>query len=372
MKKKILHLVGGMDIGGTETMLMNLYRNMDREEFEFHFISYYGRKGYYDDEIESLGGMIIHLAPPMNTGLLEAVKNLYKVIKINGYDVIHTHTLFNCGIGVFTAWMAGTKIRISHAHTTFDRKESFTKKLYMKIMSLLINIFSTRLLACSNKSGRYLFGEKKISTSKYKFIPNYVDYKRFINDISKVKVKEELGIEKEIVIGHIGRLMEAKNHSFILKIIKNLKNRGIKSKALFVGDGNLRKEIEEEAEILGINDSIIITGMRNDTERLVKAMDIFLLPSIYEGFGLVLLEAQAAGIPCLVSEAIQQETDLEIGLMTKMKLSEGPEKWIDTILKILAGKHEISKAERVNAFKRKGYDPESIIKMMNEIYRRKV
>ena len=145
-KKKILHIVGGMNIGGTETMLMNLYRNI-HNEVQFDFLSYYEGEGYYEREIKELGGKIIRLDAPNKVGFIKAVNELKKVIKDNQYSAVHTHTLFNCGIGVLAGYLAKAPVRISHAHTTFDNSSSFIKKVYVFIMRSLIKIFSTDYLA---------------------------------------------------------------------------------------------------------------------------------------------------------------------------------------------------------------------------------
>ncbi|MGL4672309.1 glycosyltransferase, partial [Cetobacterium sp.] len=300
--KKILHIVGGMDVGGTETMLINLYRNIDREKYEFHFISYYGREGFYDKEIERLGGKIIHLNFSKRLGALGSILELRRVIKENKYDVVHTHTLFNCGIGVLAAWLGRVKIRISHAHTVYEDNVSFIKKSYITLMKSLIKIFSTHFFGCSNKAGEFLFGQKIVKGKNYKFIPNYIDYKKFIDISERDKLRESLNFELDtIVIGHVGRIMSAKNHSFLVDIIEKMKSRGLKVKGVFVGDGDSRAELELKIKKYSLENDIFITGMVNNPENYFKMMDIFILPSFYEGFGLVLLEAQSSGLNCIAS-----------------------------------------------------------------------
>ena len=369
MKKKILHVVGGMDVGGTETMLMNLYRNIDREKYEFHFISYYGREGFYDEEILELGGKIIHLDFSKRLGALGSILELRRVIKENNYDVVHTHTLFNCGIGVFAAWLGGPKVRISHAHTVFEEKNSFIKNMYIRIMRKLIQIFSTHYLACSNKAGEFLFGKNILKKSNYLFIPNYVNYEKFMNSSSRDIGRDILQIKKdEIVIGHVGRLIEPKNHIFILEILKILKSKGVKIKSIFVGDGHLREDIEQKIEEYSLKDEVIITGMVRDIQGFLKCMDIFLLPSTYEGFGLVLLEAQSSGLHCIASTAIQDETDLGLGLLERYDLNLGAEFWADKILKSLEKREDISSEDIREAFIKRKYDLNSILKSLDKVY----
>lgn len=369
MKKKILHVVGGMDVGGTETMLMNLYRNIDREKYEFHFISYYGREGFYDREIKKLGGEIIHLSFSKKLGALGSILELRRVIKENNYDVVHTHTLFNCGIGVLAAWLGSAKVRISHAHTVFEEKDGFLKKLYIKSMRKLIEKYSTHYFACSNKAGEFLFGSDILKRDNYIFIPNYVDYKKFMDDSSRDIGRDILQIKKdEIVIGHVGRLIEAKNHVFILKILEVLKSKGLKVKCIFVGDGHLRDEIELKVAEYSLKDEVIITGMVAETKTFLSCMDIFLLPSKYEGFGLVLLEAQSSGLHCIASTAIQDETNLEIGLLEKYDLNLGAEFWAEKILERIKRRRNITSKDIDAAFVKKEYDLDSILKSLDRVY----
>lgn len=365
--KKILHIVGGMNIGGTETMLINLYRNL-HNEVQFDFISYYEDEGYYDKEIERLGGNIIRLEAPNKVGIIKAINDLKDVMRNGNYSAVHNHTLFNCGIGVLAAYLAKIPIRISHAHTTFDNSSSFIKKIYVFIMRSLIKIFSTDFLACSNSAGKYLFGDNIVDNKKYKVIPNYIEYKSFIYLDDKESIKKELGIkEDDIVIGHVGRFMEAKNHEFLIDILDKLIKENNKVKGILVGDGILKSSIERKVSELNLEDSIYFLGVRNDVNKIVNEMDLFIMPSIYEGLGLVLLEAQAASVPCLVSEAIQPEADLDIGLLKQLKLSDSIDIWTEEAKKML----KVNKLEKeiiLNAFEKKGYKVDDILNKLYQIY----
>ena len=194
-KSKVLHIVGGMNIGGTETMLMNLYREVNND-IQFDFVSYYKRDGYYDEEIRELGGNIIKLNAPNEIGSIKAIKELSKVIKENGpYEAVHSHTLFNCGIANIAAKLSGVKIRIAHAHTTLDNNEGLIRKIYIILMRSVIKIFSTDFLACSNSAGKYLFGKNIVNNKRYDVIPNYIDYKKFLECEDKFSIRKELGLD---------------------------------------------------------------------------------------------------------------------------------------------------------------------------------
>ncbi|MPQ42276.1 glycosyltransferase family 1 protein [Clostridium tarantellae] len=370
LRKKVLHVVGGMNVGGTETMLMNLYREVHKD-IQFDFISYYNKKAYYDEEIEALGGKVIRLNAPNKVGAIKAIKDLIRVIKEEGeYEAIHAHTLFNCGIAMIAAWMAGVKVRVSHAHTTLDKKDNFIKKVYTNSMIKVIRIFSTNFLACSHNAGKYLFGESIGKNKKYKRLPNYINYKKIINCNDNNNLRKELGLKRDdILIGHIGRFMDAKNHKFIIEIMSYLVKKNKKIKCVLVGHGHLKKEIETQVKCYELEENILFLGIRNDIPEILNNLDLFLFPSIYEGLGLVLLEAQAARIPCVVSEAIQPEADLGLGLFKMLTLKDGVEKWSETILNSLNCNEKITKEQITKRFEIAGYNIKTITKELMNIYK---
>lgn len=363
-KIKVLQIVGAMNMGGTETMLMNIYRNIDRSKVQFDFISYSEKDGYYDEEIKRLGGKIIKLNKS------KSVKELCNAINDNGpYDVVHAHTLFNCGIAMKAAKKCKVKIRISHSHTNLDYSNNVIKKIYINMMRRSINKNSTNLLACSKSAGTYLFGEKNIHKDKYSYFPNLIEYSKFIDkyDNQVSKFKEEMNISNKFIIGHIGRFIEAKNHKFLIDILANMIEKNIDAVLLLVGDGPLRIEIEKIAKQRNVYDKIRFIGIRDDVNVVLKSMDVFVFPSIYEGLGLVMLEAQASGIPCVVSNAIQPEADLNLGLVTKLSLDDSVDLWVDNILNI-SNKKENDINKIIQAFETTGYSIEVGIDKLMKIY----
>lgn len=369
LKKKVLHIVGGMDIGGTETMIMNLYRKLNTN-IQFDFISYYEKDGYYDAEIRELGGQVITIESPNKVGMIKSIKNLCKVIKENGsYDAVHAHTLFNCGVAMIAAKLSGVKIRVSHAHTNLDYTGNIIKKIYIWCMRKTINLFSTDCIACSESAGKYLFGEKIVSSKKYKLLPNYVDYKKYLNCNDTKSIREELGIKTDdIVVGHVGRFVDAKNHKFLIEIINEMAKVNKRVKAILVGDGELRKETECYAKELGIRENIYFLGIREDVDRILNNLDIFIFPSIYEGLGLVMIEAQSSGVSCLVSEAIQREADLDIGLVKQINLDDGVGIWAKETFELIKNKGK-DRELIINAIKNKGYDLNNIVSTLLGVYK---
>jgi glycosyltransferase involved in cell wall biosynthesis len=361
---RILHVVGAMNRAGTETMLMNIYRNIDREKFQFDFVSYSKEDAYYDKEIKELGGRVIKLTKT------QSIIEIYNVLKKYGpYDAVHSHTLFHCGIANIAAKLANVKIRIAHAHTTFNKIDNYIRKAYILSMKKVITAFSTHLLACSREAGTYMYGENGIKNKKYLYFPNLIDYPKFFEYPMEevLKFKSEVGIDNGIVVGHIGRFIESKNHLFLLEILQHLVARNENIQLLLVGDGDLKEKIEKIAIEKGLIKNIKFVGIREDTHTMFHSMDIFVFPSIYEGLGLVLLEAQACGLPCIVSEAIQPEANLGIDLFSTIPLTENASKWADKILEI-AGKKEKSVNKIRNGFEKNGYSMNKGISRLTEIY----
>lgn len=335
--KKVLHIVGAMNRGGTETMLMNLYRNIDRDKLQFDFVSFSQEDAHYDDEIRSMGGKIIKIDKPRFLGFNKSINDICKVIQEQGpYDVVHAHTLFNSGFAMIAANKLGIKRRITHAHTTLDNESTFIRKVYINLMRNIINKYSTNLLACSNEAGKYLFGEDSLIKNNYTYFSNLIDYNKILNssDNKVEKFKLENDLNNKLVIGHVGTLKKSKNQKFLIEIANYLIKNNHDIKLVLVGDGSMKDELELLVKNYGIESNVLFTGTREDVDVILHSMDVFVFPSIFEGLGLVLLEAQAAGLPCLVSEAIQPEADLNLNLINRLDLTYGVEQWSDKILQL--------------------------------------
>lgn len=372
MKYRVLHVVGGMGKGGTETMLINVYKKIDRDRIQFDFLYTTNEETYYDKEIKKLGGNIFRIDSLRILNINKMVNQIQDCINQNGpYQAIHAHTLFNCGIAMKAAKKSGVDIRISHAHTTADNEVGLIRKIYISLMRKLILDNSTNLLACSDLAGEYLFGAENIKSDKYTMFPNLISYENIIDvnygDVEKFKIENKLQ-EDNLIIGHIGTFKESKNQKFLLKIVKVLKERNKDVKLLLVGDGSMRDELENMCKDLDVSDRVIFTGTRDDIDVILNSMDVFVFPSTFEGLGLVLLEAQAAGLPCVVSEAIQPEADLQLGLFRKLNLSDGAESWANKIIEV-HGKKETDKQKILHAFDGQGYSTEKCISKLLSIYK---
>ena len=303
----VAQIMGKWNGGGVEAVVMNYYRHIDRTQIQFDFLCDNDSTNIPYEEIESLGGKVI-LIPPYQK-LHEYNKELYKVFKENNYKIVHSH--INT-LSVFPLRMAKktrVPVRIAHSHSTTNKKE-WKKNLLKNILRPFSKVYATNYMCCSELAGRWLFGDKTYDEGKVYLLNNAIDVDKFKYDENIRKQKrKELGINDDtFVIGHIGRFVEQKNHRFLIDIFNEVHKERSNSLLLLIGQGPLMEEIREKVHSLNLNDSVIFLGQRNDTNELYQAMDVFVLPSLYEGLPVVGVEAQAAGLQCYFSDNMTVET----------------------------------------------------------------
>jgi glycosyltransferase EpsF len=369
--EKVLHVTGGMNRGGAETMIMNIYRNIDRDKVQFDFISITdAKKCDFDEEIKDLGGEIYYLKPFNPIFPWGFIKELVNLLKTNGpYRAIHAHTLFNIGWIVKAAKIADIDIRIAHAHSTRDTlRDSVIRRLYQHFMRSLISRNSTSLVACGSEAGQYLFGERFLE--KGIVIPNAVNLDDYLsisaNELDNLKNDLNIGNET-LVIGQVGNLKEVKNHYFSVSVARELVYLGIDFKMLFVGDGELKGKLRSEVEEKGLSSYVKFLGMRSDIPKLLNIFDHFIMPSLYEGLPLALIEAQAAGVPSIVSKQITKEADLGIGIVKFLDLHD-PKKWANEILINNKKEQKVDISNIKQAFMVHKYDVKSNLNIYLNLY----
>ncbi|WLR41569.1 glycosyltransferase family 1 protein [Bacillus carboniphilus] len=333
-KIKVLHVVGAMNAAGLETLIMNIYRNIDRSKIQFDFVVQTTEKCFYDDEIIEMGGRIISHPKPKK-GLRRYKDALEKTIKEYGpYDAIHSHVLFFSGVVLPVAKKQNIPIRIAHSHNTSDSKtDSILRKIYRQFMRKEILKNSTHLIGCSKEAGEYVFGNSPVKLGAAKHFPNAIDLTKYKN-LSKDKsyLIKELEISTDAtIIGHIGRFTRQKNHVFIIEIFSAFLKEDPNAHLVLVGDGDERDNIVKLVHEKRLGNNVHFLGLRKDIEYILSSIDVFLFPSLYEGLGIVLVEAQAAGVPCVISKQIPVEADLDIGLVKSLNLSDGTQSWISAI-----------------------------------------
>lgn len=327
MPIRILHIVTYMGRGGLETMLMNYYRNIDRSKLQFDFLVHRDFEADFDAEILSLGGKIYRLPPlnPFSPTYLNALDHFFATH--TEYKIVHCHLDCMAGIPLRAAKKHNVPLRIAHSHSSSQTKDlKYSVKLYFKRN---IRKFATDLLACSEEAGKWMFG-----TDDFLVLNNAIHAASYSYDPQiRTEVRQELGIAAgAFVIGHVGRFAPPKNHSFLVDIFSEAAKRNDSTIGLLIGEGELRPAMEEKVKALGIGDRVIFTGMRSDVSRLLQAMDIFVFPSIYEGLPVSLVEAQAAGLPCLISDKVPIECK-KTDLVSQIPLTLGAAGWAEAALK---------------------------------------
>ena len=359
---RVLHVIDGMGSGGAEAFIMNLYRNIDRTKVQFDFLLR-STENLYNDEIESLGGRIFLTA----TFPRHAWQN-YKDTEAfftehKEYAIIHVHgnaLLYMSGL--LLAKKTGIPVRIMHSHNTQTRKPIF--RLIHEGNKLFIHSLATTQLACSEAAGEWMFKGYDCTV-----VNNGIDVKEYLyNAAAREEIRKEFQLDGKFVVGHIGRFLRSKNHSFLLDIFSEIHKQNEAAVLLLIGTGLLEESIREQVRQLGLEDAVIFAGVRNDVEKMLQAMDVFLFPSLFEGLGIVAVEAQAAGLHTIVSEAVPKEAFLT-ELIESIPLSAPKEEWAEKVLRYQQG------YERPNTFEQlrnAGYDIESVAKEMERFYISKV
>ena len=330
MKKpiRILHYIGSLEIGGSQTMIMNLYRNIDRNMIQFDFVIDKKDNLFFKDEIIRLGGKIFMLEPYKGSNHFSFKKQWDIFFKNHPeYKIIHSHVRSTASIVLKIAKNNGL-ITISHSHSTSNGKG--IKALVKKIFQYKIRFVADYFMACSKDSARWLFGSKKANSHECVILNNSIDSQAFAyNKGIREMVRKKFNISNKTVIGQVGRFINTKNYKFSIELFYKYLSIDSSAFLLLIGDGPLLNDIKTTIANLKIEDKVLILSNRNDINELMQAIDVFLMPSLYEGLPLTLVEAQAASLPCLISDKITAGKLID-DLIFEMSLSDQNE-WINKI-----------------------------------------
>lgn len=312
---------------------MNVLRNLDPERIRMDFVKHTEAPCAYEDELERLGSNIYFCGPASNPFLY--AQSFNRILRAHGsYDVVHSHVHYFSGLIVLLARFASIPVRIVHSHTAdMDGKASFARAGYQGLAAGLIDVFASHKLAVSERAARCLFGKKWRTDSRTGLMYLGIDLRSFERPVDRTRIRSELGFGPgDFVLGHVGRFVAEKNHRFLLRIHAEVLKTRPESRLLLIGQGPLEAECREEARALGTAQSVHFTGERPDIGILLQAMDVFVFPSLFEGLGLAAVEAQAAGLPTIVSGNVPWEVDAGCGLVTRIPVDASAQDWAIQVL----------------------------------------
>ena len=363
---RIAQIIGKWLGGGVESVVMNYYRHIDRTKIQFDFICDEDSTNIPYDEIKKLGGKII-LVPPYQK-VFEYQKDLIKIFKDNNYKIVHSHLNTLSVFPLRAAKKAGVPVRIAHSHSTTNKKE-WKKNLVKQVLRPFSKVYATNYMCCSELAGRWLFGNKEYNKGNVYLLNNAIDLDKFKYDEQlRNKKRKELNIKDDtLVIGHIGRFVEQKNHKFLIDIFNEVHKQNNNSLLILVGQGPLMEEIKEKVKKLGLEDCVKFLGQRNDVNELYQVFDVFCLPSLYEGLPVVGIEAQATGLLCVLSDDMTKETKV-LNETEFLSLKQSADIWAKIILN-----KQLILLDKNNTAKKKiavGYDINNESFKLEKIYKK--
>jgi glycosyltransferase involved in cell wall biosynthesis len=371
MKRRILHVIGGMQRGGIQSWLMHLLRTIDRQRYQMDFLVHGNQPGAYDPEIIQLGSSLLHCSEKHRswtyahgfTRLLEAQEP---------YDAVHSHVYSFTGFVLRLAARQGIPLRIAHVHNDRRAVEAgagLIRHLQLRLMKAWIRKHAVVKLAASAEAAEDLFGACWELDPAVRVVHCGVDLTPFALEPDRTGVRTGLELPADaIVIGHVGRFVAQKNHAFLVDVAAEAMKLDDRVRLLLVGDGPLRGELKRQAIALGIAERVLFAGERDDVPRLMgAAMDLFVFPSVHEGLGLALIEAQAAGLPCLIADRVPREADVIGGLISRLPIEQAPSEWAKRIMEISAAPRP-GRVEALAAVEESSFNITRSVQQMTRIY----
>lgn len=359
---RVLHFVQRMEAGGTQALLINLHRSIDRSKIQFDYLVEYEAPQFYDDEVRRLGGRVYRTSFREDHNLPRFVSDLKRFFAEHSeYNIVHCHCYT---VGYFVLKAAeheGVTVRIAHSHSNSMSGAAVPLKI---VMRSLFPLHATHFMACSREAGEFLFGKRGFSVVK-----NAIDVDRFVyNEKIRGEVRRELGFGDSFVIGNVGRLHHQKNQSFLLEVFAKVVEIRPDARLLIVGDGPLKSELLTKAERLNVSDRLTLLSNRTDVNRLYQAMDVFVLPSLYEGLGIVALEAQSSGLVTVCSDGVAEDANVSL-LFERCALGASSERWAEVIVAAEGRREPSAGSEGVRAH---GFDIASNANKLQRWYLKEV
>ena len=357
---RVAQIMGKLWAGGVEMVVFNYYRAIDKNKIQFDF--YYDADSTVEPPQDLLDMVARFYKVPPYQNLPQYISKLKKCFMKNHYLIVHSHLNTLSIFPLFVAWMCNVPIRIAHNHSVPSGKEP-QRDVLKYFLRIFARVFPTEYFACSEKAGRWMFGNKNYDRNKVVIIKNATEFERFRPSVAEIeKLKSKLGLNGKFVIGHIGRFTFAKNHEFLLNVFKKISEVRNNAVLLLVGDGELNQAIHDSVKKKGLEKSVVFVGQVTNPELYYRLADVIVVPSVFEGLSLTTVESQIAGVPVVVSEAIPEEAIISDGV-ARLKLED--ENWVTTILTMANKKVVLNK-------KSSEYDIRVAVKKMEYIYEKAV
>ena len=338
---KICHVIGNFVGGGVEAVIYNYFSHMDMEKYEVHIIGHGIRVQECADQFISLG-FKIHNITPKSVSFIRSCKEMESIFRKEQFDIVHSHLTEWACVPMFLAWKCGVKTRINHSHMA-ERPQGMKNKIYYGIRLYLGKLFATDYFACGRDAGIYLFGKRAVDCGKVIILPNAIDYGKFSYSVqlrNEIRGKNNIK-DSTVVVGHVGRFFEQKNHEFLIDVFEEYHKENSDSILVMLGDGELIENIKNKVFQKKLGGSVYFLGNRSDAADWYQVMDIFLFPSLYEGFPVVGVEAQTSGLPCLFSDGITPEIQISPNVQF-MSLENGVKDWVEKMKYMIDNKQDRS------------------------------
>lgn len=330
---RVLQVLGIVAGGGVESVIMNYYEHIDQSKVQFDFIVHDDNKIDITEKVEKLGGRVYKVTPYYKNPVA-FVWDIYKIIKRHHYRIVHSNMNTLSVFPLFAAWIAGVPVRILHNHSTTSKLE-IKRNILKLILRPLARLFANRYFACSRLAANWMYGKNMVNKGKVVIIHNAIDLDKFtFNQEKRKALRKELSLEGKFVIGHVGRFAFVKNHEFLIDVFAEVVKENLEARLILLGDGPLKKHIQQKVKKLGLSGEVQFLGIRNDIADLYNVMDLFLLPSYYEGLPVVGVEAQANGLPMIVSNHVTREMKVT-DIVTYEKLEKNEANWIKAVKKCI-------------------------------------
>lgn len=351
-----MYVLGAFGAGGLESVVSNIHENINHTRFKIDFVLFNGLDHSRKSDLEKYDSKIYYINRS-GEGVIKNINEIKSILEKGKYEIVHAHTNETSLLTALAGKLAKTPVVICHSHNTvFDRNNKL-----LPFIRLGLNTLPDRLFACSNDAGKKLFGEN----SDFLIIKNAIDSEKYLYNRSiRDKVRKDLGVENSFVIGNVGRLNYQKNHKFLLLVFKEILKKRNDAVLVLVGEGELEVEIKQQIKELNIQNNVLLLGSRNDVANILQAMDIFLFPSLFEGLGVSLIEAQCSGLPCIVSEQVPKEVAIT-NLVKYISLNETAVIWAETVLSHFEGSN---RGDTKNYVIEAGYDIKNSTLKLEKVY----